>query len=375
MAVDLGVFQRQVSLLDRQKLQEEFELKKQLGQAQLAQAGAQLAKAQYLDVDKLGEQSLFKAAQGLELSPQEQAAARFVSAKTEKVQFDPVTGSRIDTPSLANRLGVNIGGGQPMQQPMMQPQQAPQQESPPQMGNLVADPFSGGGSNLPPAMNVGSLPNVNQPQQFVNQYEQRYNQAMADAANNPKLQQQIKADYLKSTLAPNESEAKNAGYAQRMVFSDPIISDPKNISAATDPKQVARANIPLIGNFLKSDEYQASEQAQRDFLAAILRRESGASIAPTELTEGRKQYFPQPGDSELVLQQKAANRQTALGGVELSAGPSYARSQPVTPTKENLQQSFDKKKDAIQIVEPTRAPDGHMYISDPNRPGKFLRVD
>ena len=40
------------------------------------------------------------------------------------------------------------------------------------------------------------------------------------------------------------------------------------------------------------------------------------------------QYFPQPGDSEAVIVQKARNRETALRGLVVAAGPAMGRNQP-----------------------------------------------
>jgi hypothetical protein len=59
----------------------------------------------------------------------------------------------------------------------------------------------------------------------------------------------------------------------------------------------------------KSDEYKQIEQAQRDFVNAVLRQESGAAIAESEFENAIKQYFPQPGDTAEVVRQKQINRQ------------------------------------------------------------------
>jgi len=68
----------------------------------------------------------------------------------------------------------------------------------------------------------------------------------------------------------------------------------------------------LVPNFLKGGDRQAVEQAQKNFVTAILRRESGASIAPTEFQTAAEIYFPQPGDKPEVVQQKAITRNSAI---------------------------------------------------------------
>lgn len=68
--------------------------------------------------------------------------------------------------------------------------------------------------------------------------------------------------------------------------------------------------IPFIDtpNFLRSSDQQVVDQAERNFLNAVLRRESGAAISPDEFDSGSKQYFRRAGDSAAVIEQKRQNR-------------------------------------------------------------------
>ena len=125
----------------------------------------------------------------------------------------------------------------------------------------------------------------------------------------------------------NESQSNAALYADRMRVANQIISDPKIGAAGTDLKQANLAKVPIAGNYMVSDEMQQLTQAQRDFINADLRKESGAVISPSEFENARLQYFPQPGDGPKVLAQKAKNRETALAGIERAAGPTYAKGQ------------------------------------------------
>lgn len=70
-----------------------------------------------------------------------------------------------------------------------------------------------------------------------------------------------------------------------------------------------------IWNASQSADQQSVEQAQRDFVNAVLRRESGAVISPQEFNNARQQYFPQPGDEPQVIEQKARNRALAVQGI------------------------------------------------------------
>ena len=79
--------------------------------------------------------------------------------------------------------------------------------------------------------------------------------------------------------------------------------------------------VSYVANKAMSPETQQAAQAQRDFVTAVLRKESGAAISASEFDNARKQYFDQPGDSLQVKAQKAQNRQTAIQGIQAAAGP------------------------------------------------------
>jgi hypothetical protein len=120
-----------------------------------------------------------------------------------------------------------------------------------------------------------------------------------------------------------EGQAKANLFGSRMVESDRILSDLEGkYSPMAVNAKAAMGELPLIGgiagaigNTALSSAGQQAEQAQRDFINAVLRRESGAVIAETEFQNAKKQYFPQPGDDKKVLEQKRRNRATAISGM------------------------------------------------------------
>lgn len=82
-----------------------------------------------------------------------------------------------------------------------------------------------------------------------------------------------------------------------------------------------------LTNFTQSGKQQQVEQARRDFINAVLRRESGAVISPQEFTNAEKQYFPQPNDDAINIEQKRRNRELAAT-LMLQEVPSAQRFQP-----------------------------------------------
>lgn len=112
-----------------------------------------------------------------------------------------------------------------------------------------------------------------------------------------------------------DTQSSAYGYAERLVQSDDIIN---NIGA--DFTGITSAIGGSLPNILKTDKRQQFEQAQRNFINAVLRRESGAVISPEEFENARLQYFPQVGDSDKTLAQKATNRNTVIQNLYRSAG-------------------------------------------------------
>jgi len=141
----------------------------------------------------------------------------------------------------------------------------------------------------------------------------------------------------------NEGQGKAAGFADRMLQSEGILSGvavPEGYEGPTSPgvqgqgsdfRQTQLSNakdswLPGVGkiaNYAVSADRQKFDQAKTDFTTAQLRRESGAAISPSEFDTANRQYFPVPGDSPEVIKQKEANRRSAVEAMGREGGPSY----------------------------------------------------
>lgn len=136
---------------------------------------------------------------------------------------------------------------------------------------------------------------------------------------------------------PTEAQSKDNLFGTRMAASNDILT---KLEAQIGP------TVSLLGTYEPSDwnpagglikagvnalagevapEAQQVAQAQRDFLNAVLRKESGAAIGKDEFTSGAKQYFPQPGDGPEVIAQKQRNRALAIEGI-MAGVPESGRS-------------------------------------------------
>jgi hypothetical protein len=132
----------------------------------------------------------------------------------------------------------------------------------------------------------------------------------------------------------NENQSKDSLYATRMFEAEKVFRQPGVEEAGTSYKDKALSSIPVLGNSMVSNNYQKYDQAQRNFINATLRRESGAAIAPSEFDNANKQYFPQRGDGPDVIAQKRQNRLDAARGFASGAGPSYTPPYIIGPNGE-----------------------------------------
>ncbi len=104
------------------------------------------------------------------------------------------------------------------------------------------------------------------------------------------------------------TQSQAGTFAVRIEQADDFFSDPN-----------LRVFSSTIGFFIpgrfKSDPRKEFEQAEKNLLTAILRRESGAAISKDEFDDARIVYIPQIGDAETVLREKAEARQTVFRGL------------------------------------------------------------
>jgi len=113
-----------------------------------------------------------------------------------------------------------------------------------------------------------------------------------------------------------EQDPEQARFNARTEASHKILSKfetEKNPYYKDTKKFVLDTKVPYL---FKSDRFKQIEQAQRDFINAALRRESGAAIAESEFENARLQYFPQPGDTPEVVKQKQKNREMQFKKIE-----------------------------------------------------------
>ncbi len=146
-----------------------------------------------------------------------------------------------------------------------------------------------------------------------------------ELARGAKLRAEIEQIGVPSVKLPTGTQRVAAGFATRIEQASQIIDELETQFTG------AISRIGFVPEALKSEDRKRIEQAERNFVNAVLRRESGAAIAPSEFVSAELQYFPQRGDTQEVLNQKQRNRQIAFESLRLEAGDAFAQLKEVLP--------------------------------------------
>lgn len=143
----------------------------------------------------------------------------------------------------------------------------------------------------------------------------------------------------------NDTQSKALLFGSRMREADKVLEALARDGTTTSvPGSRAGYGVGSVVTALSSAPKQQIDQAKRDFVNAVLRRESGAVIADSEFDNADKQYFPQIGDSKEVIAQKARNRKLAIDGI-LQEVPENRRNSlqptPQMPTADDIRKQAD----------------------------------
>jgi len=99
------------------------------------------------------------------------------------------------------------------------------------------------------------------------------------------------------------TQSQAGTFATRMESSESVLSGGKGFF------------VPFLPKTFRSAERRAFEQAETNFITAVLRRESGAAIAESEFVDARKVYIPLATDDDFTLRRKAVARSIVFQGL------------------------------------------------------------
>jgi hypothetical protein len=149
--------------------------------------------------------------------------------------------------------------------------------------------------------------------------------------------------FVGKTSGMTESQGNATAFGMRMKDSHAALKDLEN-KGMTNTGVIGSTIggvvglVPLIGDKLASGvdniynvlpqvlggyspEQQQVLNGRINFITAVLRKESGASINPNEFITMEKLYFPRPGDDASLIKQKQNARELAIKAMKVQAGP------------------------------------------------------
>ena len=346
MAVDLGVFDRQKTLLDQKSLQAAFEQKKQLVMAQLqARSQGQQLPAPIQIANEIAKRQAVGDIQGANL------LAQTAKIYDRGIEVDPNTGQIVPIAGYGNAVGsieaTKTGMGQQAKSDVdlnMQPRIKEQVDR--------AATSADRGANYTKAQ--GAIVSFGQKADIVNKNITNARNLIKDHPNLSTGYGQVfasipnsKAGELNNYLSTIKA---NVGFDQLQTMRENsptggalgAVSENENallqaVNGALDPKQTANldSNLETIQNLYPKVMAEKKRAFDQDYGAVT---PVGNNIQPISMQDLGNNYVAPAGSA--------------------------------MPPPANISQSL-----LTQAPQPQKAPDGHMYIPDPKRPGKYLRVD
>lgn len=164
--------------------------------------------------------------------------------------------------------------------------------------------------------------------------------AGTDTAGNPVFFQPDKAggqpNIVPGVKPPQKDSALTEAQAKATTFMSQMKAAEKELSGIPiDPtKTWSQVDVALAGgltNFAASPAAQRARQAQEQWSESFLRFKTGAAATKDEVILNVRTFFPQPGDSADVIEQKQRMRQQAVQDIAFAAGQKATAQQGQQP--------------------------------------------
>lgn len=117
-----------------------------------------------------------------------------------------------------------------------------------------------------------------------------------------------------------EGQSKDTVYSTRATAAMPLLN--KHEGALLSLGETLASGIPLnLGNYAQTEEFQLARDAGKDFLASILRKDTGAAVTKSEEDLYGRIFLPQPGDKPATVDAKRQRRALAVEAIKAGMPP------------------------------------------------------
>lgn len=164
--------------------------------------------------------------------------------------------------------------------------------------------------------------------------------AGVDTAGNPVFFQPDKAggqpNIVPGVKPPQKDSALTEAQAKAATFMSQMKAAEKELAGIPiDPSKTwSQVDVAMAGgltNFAASPAAQRARQAQEQWSESFLRFKTGAAATKDEVILNVRTFFPQPGDSADVIEQKQRMRQQAVQDIAFAAGQKATAQQAPQP--------------------------------------------
>jgi len=115
-----------------------------------------------------------------------------------------------------------------------------------------------------------------------------------------------------------EGQSKDVNYYSRGAGANKELATLEN--ALLDVQSQVGGSVPVVGNWLKDPKYRLAERSAREFLAIVLRKDTGAAVTQQEFDLYGPMYLPMPGDQPADVKAKSVARARVLQAIKRGAG-------------------------------------------------------
>jgi len=124
------------------------------------------------------------------------------------------------------------------------------------------------------------------------------------------------------TKALTDSQANALQFSERMGYNNNIITELER--QGFNPAGTAAAAAQFTPNVMTPKQFQSYDAARKNWISAVLRKESGASISDKEKSSAIAEYFPAWGDDPQAVLEKAGRRALAEKNMRIAVGAGEA---------------------------------------------------
>ena len=158
--------------------------------------------------------------------------------------------------------------------------------------------------------------------------EQGYKLAVDAFANKNKMSLRTKPDgsveFVQGADAGGKSMTESG--SKNVIFYDRSKSalelfDPVADSLVSAKDAFLEQDPTGLGRYGQSDEFQKAQVLGKDFLAPILRKDTGAAVTPSEWVFYKAIYIPEVGDNQAKLDEKRKARSRAVSAMRKGLNP------------------------------------------------------